>query len=157
MNYNHLNKIHDYWVKEIFPNINHHMAIASFDDYLKQMSILPSGKWLKDFSLVKVLRGSFVVDPAKFTKLYDDYCVAYCCPSKPEDGIHRIIYQISPTLHIEAALWIWVENETIHSYMSMFYCFKDKEELTRFFLEIMSIRREGNTEENPMSGFGGMR
>lgn len=157
MNYDHLNKVHDYWVKEILPNLSHHIAINSFDDYLKQMSILPCGKWLKEFDSVKIVRVPFSVDPAEFSKVYKEHCVAYCCPSKPEDGLHRIIYQLSPTFHIESAVWIWVENEIVQSYMSLFICFKDREELLKFFDAVLPMRRTGNTEENPMTGFAGLK
>lgn len=157
MNYDHLNNIHDYWVKEIFPNLSHHMAISSFDDYLKQISLLSEVKWLREFNSVKFLRIPFMVDPASFSNVYKNQCVAYCCPSDSKDGLHRVIYQISPTLHLEAALWIWVENENVCSYMSLFTCFKEEKELSKFFNDILPMRRMGNTEENPMSGFAGLK
>jgi hypothetical protein len=156
MNYDHLNKVHDYWVKDVFPHLSHHMAITSFDDYLKQMSLLPSGKWLKDFDGVKVLRVPFVVDPVEFIKAYKPNCVAYCCPSDPKDGIHRVIYQLSPKLHVEAAFWAWVEEEKVQSYISMFVCFNDDKELSKFFKQLESMKREGNTEERDKTGFAGL-
>ena len=157
MNYDNLNQVHDYWVEDIFPHLNHNMAISSFDDYLKRLSSLPSCKWLRDINSIKVLRAPFVVDPVKFATAYKKYCVAYACPAKPEDGMHRIIYQISPTLHLEGGLWIWVENKEIQSYLSMFVCFKDDKELIKFFTDVTPFRREGNTEENKMKGFAGFR
>jgi hypothetical protein len=156
MNFDHLNKIHDYWIMEIFPNLSHYMSIGSFDDYLKQMSFLPSCKWLKESNQVKVLRVPFTVDPAQFSKEYQKHCVAYCCPTKPEDGMHRVIYQISPTLHIEAAVWAWVANERVWSYLSIFSCFKEEKELLEFFTKIAGMRCTGDTEEKPVRGFGGI-
>lgn len=141
---------------EVFPNLTHHMAITSFDDYLKQMSFLPCCKWLGEIDLVKIIRVPFTLDPAEFTKQYKKHCVAYACPAKPEDGVHRIIYQISPTLHIEAALWIWIENKQLQSYLSMFVCFKDDKELMKFLKDVLPMRRTGDTEEHPMKGFAGL-
>lgn len=156
MNYDHLNKVHDHWVNDVFPNLSHHMAITSFDDYLKQISVLPCGQWLRELDSVKILRVPFVVNPEKFSSAYKKQCVAYCCPSKPEDGMHRIIYQISPTLHIETAYWAWIEEEKVQSYMSMFACFQCEKELIKFFKDITPMRREGNTEEKEKGGFAGL-
>ena len=155
MDYDKLNQVHDYWVEEIFPHLSHHMAISSFDDYLKRVSFLPACHWLREMNLIKVLRVPFVVDPAKFVFTYKKHCVAYACPAKAEDGVHRIIYQISPTLHLEAALWVWVENKDTNAYLSMFICFKEDKELIKFFTEVTPIRKTGNTEENKLKGFAG--
>lgn len=158
MNYDNLNQVHEYWAAEIFPHLQHQMAITSFDDYLKKISFLPSFKWIRDFDSIKLLRVPFVVDPSAFAKQYKKHCVAYCCPSKPEDGLHRIIYQISPTLHIEGGVWIWIEaDKQIHSYLSMFACFQEEKEVIKFFESIYPLRRTGDTEDtSTKSGFGGL-
>lgn len=147
MNYDHLNEINSFWLKEIFPNLQHHITVNSFDDYLKKFSFLPSGKWLRDFEHVKVLRMPFVVDPSGFTKNYKKNCVAYCCPTKPDEGFVRIIYQISPTLHLESMFCSWIENKQLQSYMSMVACFKDEKELLHFLKEVEPLHRKGDTEE----------
>ena len=155
MNYNHLNKVYDYWRKDILPNLVHVFTIGSFDDYLKRFSYLPSGKWLRDFEKIKLTRIGFAVDPKRFSKKYKHACVAYNAPVKPEDGLQRIIYQISPTLHIEIAIWIWIEHDIIQSYASAFACYHEEKEFDSFCDEIYKMRREGNTEEKPTAvGFG---
>lgn len=156
MNYDHLNQIHEYWVNKIFPNLHHYMPLTSFEDYLKRMSFIPSGKWLSDMDSVKILRVPFVVDPSSFSEMYKKHCVAYGCPAKPEDGVHRIVYQISPTLHVEGAVWIWIESKQVQSYMSLLVCFKEEKELKTFLEHIGSIKRRGDTEDNPNKGFAGM-
>ena len=147
MNYDDLNKIYMYWRKKIAPNLEHRLTVSSFDDYLKKFSFLPSGKWLKDFDSVKLTRNLFAVDPEKLAKKYKDCCVAYNAPSKPEDGVQRVIYQISPTLHMEAALWIWVEQEELNSYAGVFICYRNDEEYHEVMDELYKMRKEGKTDE----------
>lgn len=145
MNYNHINYISDYWEKHIFPNLHHHMMVSSFNDYLKVMSGLPSCAWMQES--IKSTRIPFVVDPNKFVKEYANKCVAYANTNKPEDGLQRIIYQISPTLHLETALYVWVENEEVNAYLAMLACFKTEKELKHFFDDIRPMKMTGDTEE----------
>jgi len=147
MNYNHCNKVHEYWRDKILPLLVHRHPCASFDGYLREFSFLPSGKWLRTMEKVKLLRTAFAVDPEKLLEKYKEHCVTYNCPVKPEDGIQRVIYQISPTLHFEAALWIWVEHDVVNSYASVFVCYNEEEEYLKFIDSIWDMRREGNTEE----------
>lgn len=157
MNYDHFDQVHTYWINKIFPNLEHNMTITSFDDYLRQVSSLPSFTWLKEARDISIIRLHLCIDPAEFTKQYKKHCVTYACPSKPEDGMHRIIYQISPTIHIEAALFIWVEKKKRQSYLSMFICYKDKKELIKFLEEIYPLRRTGDTSDaSKEGGFGGL-
>jgi hypothetical protein len=147
MNYDHLNKIQSYWIKEIFPNLVHTFNVTSFDDYLKKFSFLPSGKWIHDFEKVKLGRLIFAVDPKKFSKKYKECCVSYNSPLRPEDGFQRAIYQFSPTLHCEAAFWVWIEQEKIQSYASLLICYNDETEYLKFLDDLYKIKRDGNTEE----------
>lgn len=152
MNYDHLNTIHNYWRKKVFPNLVHSLTVSSFDDYLKKFSWLPSGKWLRDFDGVKLSRVPFAIDPEKFTKAYKDNCVSYNAPSRPEDGFQRVIYQFSPTLHAEVAFWTWVENDELQAYGMMFLCYRNEEEMLNFVDAIYKLRREGNTETDRKEG-----
>jgi hypothetical protein len=147
MNYDELNKIYNYWRKKIVPYLDHKLTVSSFDAYLKKFSFLPSGKWLKDFDSVKLNRNLFAVDPEKLVKKYKDSCVAYNAPSKPEDGVQRVIYQISPTLHMEAAFWIWVEQEELNSYAGVFICYHDDDEYLSVLDDLYKMRKEGKTDE----------
>ena len=147
MNYDDLNKIYNYWRKKIAPHLTHQFTVSSFDDYLKKFSFLPSGKWLKDFDSVKLTRNLFAVDPEKLAKKYKDCCIAYNAPSKPEDGVQRVIYQISPTLHMEAAFWIWVEQEELNSYAGVFICYRNDDEYQAVMDELYKMRKEGKTDE----------
>lgn len=157
MNYDHLNKIYDYWRKDILPHLVHNFNTTSFEDYLKRFAWLPSGKWIKDGEKVKINRSGFAVDPVRFVKKFKDKCVAYNAPVKPEDGIQRVIYQISPTLHLELALWIWMEYDVMQSYGSVFICYHDEKEYLDFVDELVKLRRTGNTEEkHTRAGFLGV-
>jgi hypothetical protein len=156
MNYNHLNKIHEYWHDKVLPNISHNCTVTSFDDYLKKFSFLKSGRWLKEMVSVKIHRMGFVVGPEAFTKNYKSKCVTYNAPMKPEDGLQRIIYQISPTLHVEFALWIWMEHDIVNSYGSVLVCYNNEKEFNQFMDELYLIKRTGNTEDKPVkTGFAG--
>lgn len=156
MNFDHLNKVYDFWRGDILPNLSHVYTIDSFNEYLKRFSFLPSGKWLQRMEVVKLNRVGFAVDAKKFTKKYKHVCVAYNAPMKPEDGLQRIIYQISPTLHVEIALWIWVEHDELQQYASLFACYGDEAEFLAFVDDLYKkMRKEGNTEEKSIApGFG---
>lgn len=156
MNYDHLNTVYDFWRKDVLPNLSHHLSIDSFNEYLKRFSFLPSGKWLQRMELVKLNRIGFAVDCAKFVKKYEPYCVAYNAPVKPEDGLQRIIYQISPTLHLEMTLWIWVENEKLQQYGTIFACYNDEKEFLSFVDGLYAkMRQTGDTTKIETPGFAG--
>ena len=147
MNYNHLNKVHTYLQENILPNLLHQYTTISFDDYLKRFSFLPSGKWLREMDNVKCSRIMFAIDPEGFTKAYKKYCVTYDIPLKMDDGMYRIIYQVSPTLHLEIAVWVWVEHDVLNSYAIAFACYKDDKEYSDLVKSLWCFKREGNTEE----------
>lgn len=147
MNYDHTNQVHTYWRDKILPHLSHRFTVTSFDDYLKKMSFLPSGKWLKDFDGVNVGRAVFAMDPEKVVKKYAKYCIAHNFPSKIEDGIQRIIYQLSPTLHMEIAIWIWVEHDELQSYAAAFICYHNTSEYLDTLDDMYEMRRSGNTED----------
>ena len=152
MNYDHLNKISDYWSDKILPHLTCYFSIQSFDDYLKEFSFGNSGQWLRYLNKVRLQKALFVVDPEQFVKKYAGHCITHSTPAKPEDGFHRFIYQISPTLHVEGALWVWIEHELVQAHMSLFSCFKDEKEYLKFIRDIHSIRKSGNTEDKPVAG-----
>jgi hypothetical protein len=108
---------------------------------------------LQTLEKVKLAKTIFLVDPKKFVKKYKDVCITYNAPSRPEDGFQRIIYQISPTLHVEAALWLWIEHEILQAYILTFSCYHEEIEYLEFLDEIYKMRREGNTEEKAPGGF----
>lgn len=155
MNYDHVNKTQDYWMMEIFPHLSHKMMVASFDEYLKRFSFLKSGRWLKDMDSVKILKPAIALDPLSFVTKYKTHCVTYNPTARPEDGLQRIIYQVSPTLHAETGLWAWVENNNLQSYMSIIVCYHTEKEFTEFLKEITPMRRVGNTQEQKHAGFAG--
>lgn len=152
MNYDHLNQVHEYWRNKIFPHLVHNYTSSSFDDYLRKFSFLPHGKWIKDVEKVKMNRIPIAFDPEAFVKKYKKHCVTYNAPIKPEDGLQRAIYQLSPTLHSELALWAWVEHNQLQSYAVAFACYHSEDEYLEYVDDLWKIRREGNTEEK-MTGF----
>ena len=156
MNFDHLNTVYDFWRKDILPNLIHVFTVDSFNEYLKRFAFCPSGKWLRDMEKVKLNRIGFAVDCKKFAKEYKDSCVAYNAPVKPEDGLQRIIYQISPTLHVEMALWAWVENKELQQYGGIFACYNNEQEFLAFVDELYrKMRKKGNTEDSENPGFAG--
>jgi len=155
MNYDNQTKVHDYWRAKISLHFSHKFTAISFDDYMRRFSFLPSGKWLRDMECIKITRVFFQLDPVAFVEKYAKQCVTYNAPVKQEDGIQRVIYQISPTLHVEAAFWVWMEQEVIQSYAALFACYHDEAEYGKFLEELYPIRRIGNTEDTAPKGFGG--
>jgi hypothetical protein len=162
MNYDQLNQIHDYWYEDVAPHLVHQYTVTSFDDYLRKFSFLPSGKWLHDMENLKLRRIIFLVDPIKFAKKYKEFCVTYNAPVKAEDGFQRVIYQLSPTMHIEAAFYVWIEHKIVQSYVTPFVCHNVgvEKEYATLIKDLYKIRREGNTEDKPKSigvGFAGFQ
>ena len=156
MNYDHLNNVYEFWRKDMLPNLTHVFTVDSFNEYLKRFAFCPSGKWLLDMEKVKLNRIGFAVDCKKFVKEYKECCVAYNAPVKPEDGLQRIIYQISPTLHGEIAVWIWMENKELQQYGGIFACYHDEAEFLEFVDELYrNMRKKGNTEDVANPGFSG--
>lgn len=154
MNYDYINQIHDYWMSDIFPHLVHRYTTVSFEDYLRRISFLPSCKWIRKMEKVKIARVPFAVIPHDFVKKYKDCCVTYNAPTKPDEGLQRIIYQFSPTLHLEASLWIWIENKILQSYVMMTVCYHEEKEYLAFIDDLYTIRREGNTEDKMnLTGF----
>lgn len=152
MNYDHLNRVHTYWRTNLFPNLVHHFSVTSFEDYLRKFAYLPAGKWIRDMDKVKMTRVPLAVNPEEFAKQYKSKCVTYNSPIKPEDGVHRAIYQLSPSLHCEVAFYVWVENNELQSYAVPFACYNDEKEYLAFVDELWKIRRNGDTEEK-QTGF----
>lgn len=149
MNYDHANKIFDYYRKNIFPHFTHNFAATSFDDYLRKFSFISDGKWLRDMEKVKVTRIAVGLNPDKLVKKFKDQCITYNSPAKPDEGYQRAIYQVSPTLHFEMTMWIWIEHEEIQSYAFLIVCYNDEQEYNKFVDTIWELRREGNTEDKP--------
>lgn len=154
MNYDHVNKTYEYWMK-LRPLLTQRFQVSSFDDYLKKLSFCKSYKWLRDMETVKIARPPLAIDPEGFLELHKDKCIAFLPPLRPEDGMGRIIFQISPTLHVETVVLAWVENNTLQSYLALVICHRDDEELFSFLASLNHLRRSGNTEERN-TGFHGM-
>jgi hypothetical protein len=161
MNYDHVNQTYEYWTK-IRSLLTQKLQVTSFDDYLKKISFGKSYRWLREMEAVKIARPPLAIDPDAFIKKYGEKCVTVNPPIRPEDGMMRAIFQISTTVHVEAALMAWMENNKLQSYMALCICHKEDDELFEFLKTLKGMERTGNTEERgtgfhvpPASGFGG--
>jgi hypothetical protein len=146
MNYDHVNKTYDYWTK-VRSSLTQRFQASTFDEYLKKFSFCKSGKWLRDMDSVKIARPPLALDPEGFLKLYSEKCVAFQPPNRPEDGMMRATFQISPTLHVEGVFLAWVENNTLQSYVAVAICHRDDAELFEFLKSVDHLKRKGNTED----------
>ncbi len=153
MNYDHLNQTYDYWAEKIRPHLTARMQVASFEDYLKKFTFTKSGRWIRDAECVRFTRPPAAIDPELFVKKYSDNCVAIIPPMHPTEGLGRVIFQLSPTLHLESMTTAWVENNELQSYLSMFVCHKTDAEMTELLEVLSTMRRTGNTEERTGAGF----
>jgi hypothetical protein len=153
MNYDHIHMMYDFVMKEYRPNLKTVFFVPTFVDYLKQISCLPSFSWLKESKEFNFTRPSLALDPVAFSKKFKDKCVSVISTNRPEDGNLRVIYQFSPTLHGETALWTWVENNEVHSYVAIALLHKTDSELNKFLAEIEPLRLKGCTEDKRNAGF----
>ncbi|HQI46004.1 MAG TPA: hypothetical protein PLC59_08100 [Bacteroidales bacterium] len=157
MNYDHLNTVFEYWRKDILPYLSNRFTVESFQEYLKRFSFCPSGKWLRDMEKVKFNRLGFAIEIEKFVKKYKDFCVTYNVTTKPEEGAQRMIYQLSPTFHVELVLWAWIENKELQKYGTIFTCYNEEQAFIDFVDELYKkMRKTGNTENNENPGFAGI-
>ena len=155
MNYTHLSETHTYWMDNIFPHLSHNFQAGTFEHYLGRFAYLPSGKWLKDAEKVKTSRITVALDPIALVKKYKSVCVTYNTPAKPEEGVVRVIYQVSPTMHMEAAFWIWVENNVVQSYAMVFACYNNEKEYLSLLKDLRPLYRSGDSADKPNNGFFG--
>ena len=153
MNYNHINEVNDHWEQNINAYLHNRFNVSSFSEYIKCISNLKTFNWVKDVDSFKMIVANTPVDIKKFVTQYEDKCITYYKPPKPEEGYFRIIYQISPTLHIETPCWIWSENDEVHSYLMFVSLYKHREEYDEFMSEIKKIRKEGDTNKKNHAGF----
>ena len=147
MNYDHVHMTYEFWETVLRPNVRQLIQLQTFDSYLKEFSLTKSGRWLRNAVNVKLLRPPLAVDPEQFLKEYKDKCVLFHPPGRPEDGMGRAIYQLSPTFHLEVSFWAWIETNKLHSYVSIFVCYTDEEELSEFLKKVKPMCRTGNTED----------
>jgi len=154
MNYDQFNTMQDYWVDKIYPNLQQHVVVESFNDYLKRTAFLPSFAWLRKFESVKVVRIASVVNSEKFTEKYTNNCVTFCAPSSAEGAFMTILYQITPELLVEASLSMWVERDEAHSYISLISCYSNDTDFEKFMKDVKLMRMKGDTTK-PVAGVGG--
>ena len=145
MNFDHVNKVSDYVRHKLYPHLNCRMQVADFGNYLSKMAESNSFKWMR--SDLKALPIPYFLDPIKFSSKYAKKCVAFTGTSSPQDGSLNIIYQITPTFHVLARLYHWVELEEIKAYLTLTVAFKDFEEYLEFFDSNSELRMVGNTED----------
>ena len=154
MNYDTFNKIQTFWRSNIFPYLKQHVVINTFSDYITRFAHLPSGKWIKDHEKFNIVRVHMFIDPVKYLKHFEKKCVTFYTPPKVEEGSYKIIHQISPTLHVESTLWMWVEREEIQSYLSLVACLHKDSEYVKFLDVIDEFAMTGDTEKPITNGFG---
>ena len=152
MNFDHTNKVSDYFRDNIWPHMSNNFSASDFAGYLSSISELPSCKWLQ--TEMRAFPVNYFIDPHKFIKKYEKRCVTFLGTSDVRDGAMQIIYQISPTFHVLARLYHWIEQEEVKSYLMITAAFKDMKEFSKFFDENKDLRLVGNTEERA-TGFAG--
>lgn len=151
MNFDHINRISDYTRTEIMPNLASRMHVTDFGDYLSKMCESPSCRWMR--RKLRAYPVNYCVDPVGFTKKYASKCIAFTGTLNPQDGAMNVIYQISPTLHVLARLFHWVEHEKVRAYLMLTCAYESQDEFLAFFDDNTSLRLTGNTEERA-AGFG---
>lgn len=151
MNFDHVNKVSDYTRDNLMPHLVSLLQVSDFGNYMSKLVDLPSCKWMR--RELRAYPVNYFVDPAMFVKKYAEKCVTFIGTSSPQDGSMHIIYQISPTLHVLARLYNWVEHEKVRSYLMLTCAYRHQTEFLKFFDDNKSLRLTGNTEERH-AGFG---
>jgi hypothetical protein len=99
---------------------------------------------------------NYFVDPEKFVKRYENRCIAFVGSTSPQEGAMGIVYQISPTLHVFARLFNWIEQEKVRSYLMLTVAFRNEADYIQFFDDNKDLRMTGDTEQR-MAGFAGLK
>ena len=147
MNYDQYSDIEKHYTNKIYPHLHQRFNTISFVEYLKYISYCSTFKWVKSPDTCYLTHFKIPIDAEKFVAKYEDKCVNFYSPMKPEDGYMRIIYQISPTLHMEMGYWIWMETHTIHSYLMPVICYSNRKEYDNFKLSIQKFIKIGDTQD----------
>lgn len=151
MNFNDINKVADYFRNELMPFLSNRISVLDFSNYLTRISECPSCKWMK--TELNAFPINYCVDPFKFLKKYQKKCISVIGSTNPQDGAFHIIYQISPTLHIFARIYHWIDRDEVKAYLMLTVIYKTQEEYLEFYDENTELRLTGNTDERP-AGFG---
>jgi hypothetical protein len=154
MNFDHVNKISDYCHEQLMPHITIRIPVVDFGVYISKMVDTPSCRWMRHE--LRAFPINYFVDPVQFVKKYSKKCVSMIGTTNPQDGAFNLIYQISPTLHILARIYHWMEQEKVRAYLMLTCAFRDQEEFNAFFEDNIPLRMIGNTEDKP-TGFGGYK
>lgn len=154
MNFDHVNKLSDYWRDELMPHVKNCIPVIDFGHYLSKMVEMPNCRWMR--TEMHALPINYFVDPSKFAKKHIESCVSITGTPSPEDGAFNIVYQISPTLHVLARLYHWVDeaDDKVQAYLMLTCAFRNPEEFLRFFDDNKPLRMTGNTQQRPV-GFTG--
>lgn len=153
MNFDHINKVSDYVRENLMPHMRTLVPLPDFGNYLLRISECPSCKWMKNE--IRILPINYFVDPEAFMKKYAKMCVSFSGTGAPQEGAFCIIYQITPTFHVLARLYHWVENNDVKAYLMLACAYRDHKEYLEFFDGNKDLRCIGDTEEKQL-GFAGM-
>lgn len=133
------------------PHLSSRLQVADFGNYLSKMVDAPSCKWMRHE--LRAYPINYFVDPVAFAKKYAKKCIAFVGTASPQDGAMNIIYQISPTFHVLARLYHWIEQEQVRAYLMITCAYRDQADYLEFFDENKELRMKGNTEDR-QAGFG---
>lgn len=153
MNFEHVNKIADYVRSKVMPYLKNTIQITDFGYYLTKMSETPSCRWMRKD--IRVFPVNYCVEPIRFLQKYEKRCVAFVGTPSPQEGVMNIVYQLSPTFHVLARFYHWIENDEVLAYLMLTCAYKEYNDFLEFYDDNISLRMVGNSEEKPL-GFGGI-
>ena len=151
MNYDHVNKISDYFRDVITPHLTSRIGISDFGDYLTKIAASPSFRWMRHD--LRAFPINYFVDPDKFLTKYSKKCVGYAGSSDAREGAMQIVFQVSPEFHVLARLYNWIEKEEVKAYLMLTVVYRNHEDFTEFFDDNKAIRLSGNTDNKGHVGF----
>lgn len=151
MNYDHVNKVSDYFRNKIAPHLRSYVNISDFGDYLTKIAHTKSCRWMRQD--LRAFPITYFVDPEKFFDKYGNKCIAYTGSTDPREGAMQIVFQLSPEFHVLARLYNWIEKEEVKAYLMLTVVFRNHDDFVEFFDSNKEIRLTGNTEANQHIGF----
>ena len=151
MNYDHVNKISDYFRDVITPHLTSRIGVSDFGDYLTKIAGSPSFRWMRHE--LRAFPINYFVDPEKFMKKHAKSCVGYAGSSEPREGAMQVVFQLSTEFHVLARLYNWVEKEEVKAYFMLTVVYRNHKDFTEFFDDNKELRLTGNTDDKGHVGF----
>jgi hypothetical protein len=150
MNYDQVNKLSDYILDEVIPLLHITHSYTGFGEYVDSFRRTKSGRWMKKYSIIPLFPATYCVNTVEFLTRFNKQMVCFYGNERPEDGMLGLIFQFTPTLHMNGKLYIWFEHEKVNSYIAPQILFDDIKEYLKFVNDNKDLKMLGNTQDRDL-------